>query len=153
MKSRVGRHSYLSIFSLAIILFSVGLIGTTDQVINNALIYFAVITFIWGLTSWYRFYNTTLSGAELGRLKVPQSIKCLFGEDRCEEGDINIWTVMHFVIYFIAGLLFPNRYLFMLGASLFCEFFELMIASYNSKWIVDPIFNMFGYWLGNLLLR
>lgn len=150
-RSKVEKHAFGTIYILAIILYVFGYVRIfTDQVKNKTLIYFSFITFLWGITSHYRYHYTKLSGTEIMKINVPDFIKCFFGENRCNEGDINIWTLMHFIIYLIAGIFFPNRYIFFFIISLLCELFELTIVAYNAKWVIDPLFNMLGYLVGNI---
>lgn len=60
-------------------------------------------------------------------------------------------SLFPFCYYLIARILFPRRYLFFLVISILCEFYEIYIASYNSKWLIDSIFNMLGYWIGDMI--
>lgn len=151
MSQIFGDKNFITIYMLAILLFVAGYLHIfNDNVKNHALIYFSVITVIWGITAQYRFYKPTYK--EIGfKFEIPKKIKCFFNEDKCEKGDINLWSIAHFVIYFIAGLLFPNRFIFFLIISFVCEFFELNFVNYNAKWILDPTINMFGYTIGSLL--
>lgn len=146
------KKDYQTIYMLAIILFVAGYLHIfKDNGKNYALIYFSIITIIWGITAQYRFYKPNYK--EIGfKIEIPKRIKCTFDEDKCEQGDINLWSVAHFVIYFIAGLLFPNRFIFFLIISFVCEFFELKFVHYNAKWILDPTINMLGYVIGSLLV-
>lgn len=151
-------HNYISIYILAMLLFIAGKIKVfRDNVKNYALIYFSFITFLWASTSLTRYTRQKKVKPPKKETKkrltitVPHSVKCFFGEKLCEEGDINIWTFGHFIIYFIAGILFPNRYLFFFALSILCEWYEHAVAGYNSKPIIDPVFNMAGYFVGNIV--
>ncbi len=152
--TEIRNHNFYIIYSLALVLFIAGHAKLfNDQVKNDSLIYFGFITILWGITVQWRYYNETKTESK-GQIKVPYSIKCFFREKYCEEGDIKItWAIIHFMIYFIAGLFFRDRYLFFFIISILCEFFELYAANYNSKMFIDPIFNMFGYYLGNVVGR
>jgi len=120
-----------------------------DNDLNQALVYFGLVTFAWGITVVYRYCNPDLSKTEKWHIKIPERLKCAFGERRCDEGDFNIWTVAHFAIYFIAGWMWPGHFWFFLGMSLACEAFEVWLAGFNAKWMLDPFVNMLGYVTGS----
>lgn len=145
---------YLILYIVAILLFVAGYLQVfKDRGKDYALIYFSVITAIWGISVQYRFYNPNHKFKNYNfKITVPHKVKCLFNEKRCEEGDLNSWSALHFVIYLIAGFLFPNRFIFFLIISLLCELFELKIVDCNAKWILDPTTNMLGYVIGSLLV-
>lgn len=149
-----NNKSYLLIYIAAILLFVTGYLHIfNDRGKDYALIYFGFITMIWGISAQYRFYQPDHNFNNYNfKVPVPHKIKCMFNERKCEEGDFNSWSVMHFVIYLIAGFLFPNRYIFFLIISLSCELFELKVIGHNAKWILDPTTNMLGYVIGSLLV-
>lgn len=152
---QINNPDYINIYALALILFILGYAKIfNDNIENNALIYFSFITFIWGTTSFIRFSKKkTDTNKDFIKINVSDNIKCLFGERLCQEGNINLWTFLHFIIYLIAGILFPNRYLFFFIISILCEFFELYFTSYAAKFIIDPVFNMSGYVIGNVIRK
>lgn len=101
-------------------------------------------------------YNFTLKkwdGNFLGKIKitkVPDEIQCLFGEPKCDQGEINGWSIAHFLMYGIIGYLVPGEYVFILLISLAFEILEEPFGA-NSKIIIDPLTNLFGYWVGSQL--
>ena len=77
----------------------------SDQIkkIIIILVIFAVIIIIYNATYKAR-YGDFLSNFKIS--DVPNSIKCFFGEDNCEEGDIDGWSIIHGLMYFIIGYVF-----------------------------------------------
>lgn len=65
------------------------------------------------------------------------------------EDKLDFWSVGHFVTYFIAGLFFPNKYLFVLVFSISCELFEYF-AGYRGR-MSDLYVNLLGYYLGSII--
>ena len=61
----------------------------------------------------------------------------------------DMWSLVHFIIYFISGLLIPNQYLFVIFLSISCEIFEYF-AGYRCK-MSDIFINFIGYFLGSLI--
>jgi hypothetical protein len=108
-----------------------------------------VFTVIWQL---YNFTYRQKYGNVLEQkiIKVPFDIKCFFKEPRCENGNINGWSVSHLVMYFIIGCLVPNQYLTIVIISIGFELIEIPMGC-NAKLIVDPATNLMGYWLGSMM--
>lgn len=147
------KNDYLSIYLLSVLLISLGYLRIfNDNIKNHALIYFGIISILWGISAQYRKSQDSQSKTK-AFVNIPYQIKCFFGERLCEDGDINIWVLIHVIIYLIAGILFPGRYLFFFVISILCEWFEISVTTYNSKWFIDPIFNMAGYFMGNLVRK
>src|SRR5438067_9768041 len=53
--------------------------------------------------------------------EVPHSIKCFFNEQRCDEGDIDGWSVCYGLCYFIIGLIVPDQYFAIIVISILVE--------------------------------
>lgn len=85
-------------------------------------------------------------------IKLPTDLKCFVGDHRCKEGDFEIWTLVHFVIYFAIGMYIPSLYFEILIISIACELLETAIG-FPAKYILDPIVNMAGYILGSQFSR
>jgi len=83
-------------------------------------------------------------------MDVPDSIKCFFGEDRCDEGDIDYWTLLHGIVYFIIGILVPDQYLLIVLISIGFELFQPYLGN-SSRYIINPLVNLTGYAIGSVL--
>ena len=57
------------------------------------------------------------------------------------------WSLSHLFIYFLSGIIIPNKYGFVLILSVLCEIFEYF-AGYRAK-MSDLFVNFIGYWLGS----
>jgi len=85
---------------------------------------------------------------------IPKKIQpfCLIHAKRFskiqQEKCLDKWSIGHIFIYFISGLFFPKRYLFVLLISIFCEIFEYY-AGFRGR-ISDLFVNLFGYIIGSL---
>jgi hypothetical protein len=73
---------------------------------------------------------------------------------------INKYTIYHIIIYMIFGYFFPNKWIYAITISFLWEIFEyilnIFVHSYSSfgaetliNRIIDIIYNLFGYYLGN----
>lgn len=82
--------------------------------------------------------------------EVPMDIKCAFQEPGCETGDIDGWTLIHGVVYFIIGLIIPNRYLAVIIISVIWEILQPLIGN-NSRFIINPLVNLTGYAIGSII--
>lgn len=92
-------------------------------------------------------YGDSLSGSIID---VPHSIKCAFDEPQCETGDIDYWSIIHAVGFFVLGYFIPNQYLTVLILSVFIVIIEPYIG-YKPKYIIDPLINITFYSLGSLV--
>jgi energy-coupling factor transporter transmembrane protein EcfT len=104
--------------------------------------------------AWY-LYNSFLNdklGNIMGEkiISIPNDVKCFFKESNCEEGDIDGWTLLSGFIYLIAGYLIPNNYFAAIIISIAIEIAKFK-AKMNSKFIVNPLFNITGYAIGSYL--
>jgi hypothetical protein len=145
------------ILLIAFILFIVYYYKLFKNEEYNKLAYaYAIVSILWWLTIFVRFiitsnYNLTdtLSFKFLNsQIYVPYSLKCFFGERYCEQGNITIWALIHFLIYMFIGMYVPNQYGFIFAASVGCELIENGLG-YPSKCIIDVIVNLFGYFVGS----
>jgi len=83
-------------------------------------------------------------------IEVPYSVKCFFGEDKCEEGDINGWSLVNLILYFIIGVTLPGQYLLIIILAIVFEFLKQYVG-YQSTYIIGPLIKITGYSLGSLL--
>ena len=69
---------------------------------------------------------------------------------------INYWVILHFILFFIIGIYFPNRWKLVIIGMIAFELFE-NLASGKVKFfkestkdtITDFLFNILGYWIGS----
>lgn len=81
-------------------------------------------------------------------IKLPNCVKCTIGDKNCKEGDINVWSIIHFVIYTLVGYFIPGCYIEIIFISISCELLESGLG-HTSKFIADPVVNFLGYSLGS----
>ncbi len=70
-----------------------------------------------------------------------------FGYEKC----FDIWSVGHFVIYLMAGMMFPDEPRMIISLSVLCEIFELLIGCRGR--LSDVFVNLSGYMVGSSLHR
>jgi hypothetical protein len=70
------------------------------------------------------------------------------------------WIFSHFVLYFVLGLLIPNKWFFIFITMIVWELFEKLASKTNGWWgehirdtISDIIANTIGYYSGTILLK
>merc|ERR1711965_334170 len=88
---------------------------------------------------------------------MPQSVKCPLAnlniaEPKCEEGDIDGWSLWHFSDHFVMGFLYPHlscEAYFVLFQSFLCELGEF-VGGERARFVVDPGVNLLGYGIGCL---
>uniref|UniRef100_A0A6C0LTE8 Uncharacterized protein n=1 Tax=viral metagenome TaxID=1070528 RepID=A0A6C0LTE8_9ZZZZ len=83
-------------------------------------------------------------------ISIPHDVKCFFNESNCEEGDVDGWTLLSGFIYIIAGYLIPNNYFAAILISVIIEIIKSK-TKMNSKFIINPLFNITGYAIGSYL--
>lgn len=81
-------------------------------------------------------------------IQLPEWINCIVPLARCEDGGFESITIIHFIGYFIIGLIVPNLYAEILLLSVGFEVFESLIG-FTPKIILDPSINILGYTLGS----
>lgn len=123
--------------------------SNSDQIkkIIVLLIIFAIVWQIYNYTYKSR-YGDFLGNSKLA--DVPNTLKCFFGEDRCEEGDIDGWTIVHGLMYFIIGLVIPNQYLAVIIISIIFELIQPYLGN-GSRYIINPLVSITGYTIGSLI--
>lgn len=121
---------------------------------NNLALAFSIVMFLWLISIFvrYMFYTDDMSGKmdNIPKIGIPGNLKCCIKMNKCEDGDLNIWSLIHFIMYAIIGYFIPGYYLAILYISIVCELFELGMG-YTSKLILDPVTNLAGYFVGSLL--
>ncbi|ANB50500.1 hypothetical protein [Powai lake megavirus] len=118
--------------------------------IRNLILLIIFIVFVWLI---YNYVYASKYGDLLNNIKimeVPHSVKCAFGEKTCEEGDINGWSMMQAFIYFIVGLIIPDRYFLIIIISVVIEIIKPFFGI-TPRYIIAPLLNITGYILGSSL--
>uniref|UniRef100_A0A6C0C9N0 Uncharacterized protein n=1 Tax=viral metagenome TaxID=1070528 RepID=A0A6C0C9N0_9ZZZZ len=113
------------------------------------MIKYLIITIILFIIGWQIF------GADLKRMKimdVPYSVKCYFGEEGCEKGDIDGETICRGLFFFVIGLIIPDKYIY---AIIFISLMLIIepLLGYNPKFIINPLISITGYMLGSVLSK
>ena len=111
------------------------------------IIIFAIIFQIYNIT-YKSKYGDPLTKMKIS--KVPYELKCAFEEPGCEEGDIDGWTLMHGLMYFIIGLIVPNKYLIIFVISILWEIIQPLFGN-NARYIINPLVNLTGYGIGSIV--
>ena len=122
---------------------------STKDIINIIILVliFAIIIQIYNYT-YKNKYGDILSRKKLA--EVPYEVKCAFEEPGCEEGDIDGWTLLHGVIFFIIGLIIPNKFLAVLIISVIWELVQPLLGN-QPRYIINPLTNITGYAIGSLV--
>lgn len=119
--------------------------------ISNKIIYFIIILVILQLyTSTYQAKYNSLSTFKIS--DIPMSIKCMFQEKNCEQGDLDGWSLLHCFIYFCIGLVAPNKYLNVFIVSVLFEIIQPYLGN-SARFILNPLCNITGYSLGSLIIN
>ncbi len=144
-------HVLVLIFILAVILFIIYKSHYFKcKKYNKLALALSILLFFWFITIYIRNIYKIENNNKDFIFEVDMNIKCFVGEPGCENGNIDIWTVGHFVVYFFMGLYVPGLYVEIFVISVIFECFEYMVG-HKSKFIVDSIVNMAGYILGSQL--
>jgi len=120
-------------------------LGQTGKILLLIII-FTVIYWLYDQTYRARYGNSSMDSF----LSVPPEIKCFFGEDKCEEGDIDYWTLLHGIVYLIIGILVPNQYLTVVIISIVFELFQPYLGN-GSRYLINPLVNLTGYSIGSII--
>jgi hypothetical protein len=126
---------------------------------NLIMLYFSIVNTLWWVTIFVRYivmgFDLSIPSLQTNTkpqgilIHVPDAFRCPFGEITCQKGHVTYWTIIHFFVYFILGILVPGYYGMALLISIICEMIESGLFM-CSKFFVDPMVNMFGYFMGNL---
>lgn len=122
-------------------------VNTNINKIISIFILIAIIALVYMLL--YRGDHSDI----LSRVKladVPYSVKCYFKEPGCEEGNIDGWSIVYLLFFFIVGLIMPNQYVLVLLVTIGIEIFKPCIGG-HSKYIINPIIGLTGYAIGSLI--
>ena len=93
--------------------------------------------------------NITTTAISNKLICVPHSIKCFFGENLCERGDIDQWSLLSLAVYFIIGWFKPHYYGTIIIISIVLEFIQFYMNG-QSKFIINPLIAITGYIIGSL---
>lgn len=107
-------------------------------IVNRLLIIYVICLILWMFYNFFirQRYEDPLNDDPLSSFKY--SI------------DIDGWNISHLVLYFIIGLFIPNAHIYIIIISILWEIVEY-ILTWRAKWILDPVVNLFGYFLGTLV--
>lgn len=91
------------------------------------------------------------------RIELPHWMKCHIvsvssreENNRCDQENLDGWSIGHFAIYFTIGMFVPNAYLLVLGVSILTELWEY-VYGWRARWFLDPLVNVLGYACGTLV--
>ena len=124
----------------------------SSQQIKKLIVILIIFAVLW------QIYNITYRakyGDYFGNMKiadVPFDVKCFFNESGCEEGDIDGWSLVYALIYFIIGLIIPNQFLIVIIVSVVFEILQPYFGN-NARYIINPLVNITGYGIGSLMSK
>ena len=124
-----------------------------DSKLNDLCLAFAIFNTAWLLTIIFRYLYKNNGGTVKVKgviFEIPYGLKCFFGQNKCEEGNFEIFSIFHILGYFVIGLFIPDMYWAILIISIVCEFIELEMG-YASKFFLDPAINIASYAIGSVL--
>lgn len=117
------------------------MINSKKQIILIILIFTIIISYIRLLSNHQ--YNFKI-------VNIPYSIKCAFKEPGCEDGNIDTYSMIHALIFFILGLLFPNNYIIIFIMSIIIELLQPFIGN-KARYIINPLISITSYSIGSLI--
>ena len=124
------------------------------QAYNDLALAFAIMCFVWFITIVFRwlFYTEQRKKdmEKTPKIEVPSCVKCVVKYNKCEEGDLNVWSFIHLICYTVIGYFVPGLYLTIIYVSVVFEIIEIGMGN-TSKIIVDPVTNLLGYFIGSSL--
>ena len=122
---------------------------------NKLSLAYGIFILGWVLTIMFRYVllsHYPRNPSKSAMITLPYGLKCLFGDAGCETADFTLFSIIHIVGYILIGYFIPNQYLIILIVSILCEFLEYMMG-YQHKFVLDPIINIFGYFIGNMIYQ
>ena len=115
-------------------------------------------TFLWA------FYNSVIRPKDLDKkhfmggcvLDIPDKMKPAFPildrkKQVVDEECLDKWSLGHFILYLVTGLVSPGHYKLVAGVSVFCEIFE-HYSKQRAK-MSDLYVNLLGYLVGTLFAK
>ena len=109
---------------------------------------YVIVVLIFFVIGW-RMYGDVIRKFKI--IDVPYSVKCYFGEQGCEKGDIDGETLCRGILFLIIGLLIPNNYFHIIVITSIMTVIEPMFG-YDTKFIINPLVSVTGYAIGSLLI-
>lgn len=120
---------------------------------NNLCLAYSIFILAWLGTIAFRYvllYYYPMPKTDGKIFGIPYGAKCLFGELDCEKADFTLFSVIHIVSYIIIGYFVPDQYLIIFIVSILCEFLEYFMG-FQAKFVLDPVINLCGYFIGNVI--
>lgn len=102
----------------------------------------------------YQIYNYFYKSTFINQIKIadiPLEVKCFFKEPNCEEGDLDGWSIVYFLIYFIIGLVIPDQYITIVVILVFIEIVK-PLGGYKPKYFINPLIGLTGYSIGSFIM-
>ena len=132
------------------------------MILKDKINYAILLTLIWVLL-WFiydhffkNFIKTKKDLFLTTIIKLPNYLKCLpfdtFLNKFCEKNDIDVYSIIHFIIYVTVGFIVPNMYFAVIIFSIIFELYELLLGHRCRLW-QDPLFNLMGYFIGSSIIN
>ena len=122
------------------------MIATDNKQIKFA-IFIIFIIIIWLIYSFIYKFNSIRDNKFI---EIPYDIKCYFKEKRCEEGNIDILSIIYGLMFFFLGLILPGYYLTVIIAAIIIEVIQQLIGN-GSRYIINPLIAITSYMIGSVL--
>jgi hypothetical protein len=142
------KQVYLLLLSLTLFLIYLNDVFKNDEY-NKLCLAYSIFIILWLCTISFR-YALQPKKNNHKFLQLPTGLKCLFNENNCQNADFTFFTIIHIVSYIIIGYYVPDQYVIILIVSVLCEFMEYFMG-FQAKFILDPIVNIVGYFIGSQL--
>ena len=84
--------------------------------------------------------------------EVPMDIKCVFNEPKCEEGDIDGFTLVTGIVFVLIGITVPDQYLIVAVWSIILELVRSWMGT-GARYVIGPLVNLTGYGIGSAISR
>lgn len=124
-----------------------------QYILNMGLLLYCICGFGWYI---YNSYIRTQDFHPLGKTQfyTPECLSCGIPyvsinplKNNCKYVKFDGWSIIHFIIFFIGGMILPDYYGTVFILSILCEVYEYY-AGWRSRFIIDPLVNMLGYYVG-----
>jgi hypothetical protein len=125
----------------------------THYIVNIGLLICCIFSFGWYV---YNRFIRTKDFHPFGQIQfyTPECLSCGIPyvsinpkKNNCKYVKFDGWSIVHFIIYFVCGIVVPEYYGTVFILSILCEIYEYY-SGWRARFIIDPLVNMLGYYAG-----
>lgn len=149
-----NKQIFLFIISIILFIAYVNKVFANNDY-NNLCLAYSIFIFAWLGTIMFRYVYLSYyprDKVSANMIVLPYGLRCLYGEAGCETANFCFFSIIHIVAYILIGYFVPDQYIIILVISILCEFFEFYVG-FQAKFVLDPIINLFGYFIGNQIRK